>query len=710
MIESRDGVWVRTETALPPKSSDVVLEELHDSHPSHSDALELAYYCGTHLTEILQGKETGVKLIFGSAKGRDLVSKLYGSWPLNVLYYNTMASLLERLAEKLPRNQGQLKILEMGAGTAGTTKILLPRLAKLGVPIEYTFTDLSPSFVTAARKQSKEYDFIRFRAHNIVSAPADDLIGSQHLIIASNAVHATHDLSVSATNIRRALQPGGALLMLEMTRPVVFIDIIFGLFEGWWLFSDGRDHAISHQDRWKDVLRLVGFEKVTWTDGKRPENEIERLILALTPDTRYANVKRSSSVPVVDLSADLMARQAVVEGYVSKFCQGWNGPGLGSRHAIPSIEKVVLTTGATGSLGTHLIAHLARLPDVSSVVCVNRKSRGDAMTRQLNALRSRHIQLEPSLLAKLIVHESDTSKPMLGLEACQYEWLSEHVTHICHNAWRMSAQRPVNGFETKFQVMRNLIDLANDAASNHGAIVSFEFISSIAVVGHYPLWTGRHMVPEDRMSIQSVLPNGYGDAKYICELMLDSTLTRHPSHFRAFVARPGQIAGSKHSGIWNTTEHLSFLVKSSQTLKVLPALDGELSWTPVEDVAGACVDLLFNDAASQFIYHIDNPVRQPWTSMLKLWADALDIHLSRIIHFNDWIDCVRNYSGNIIDNPASKLLAFLDDNFLRMSCGGLLLGTVHSVNYSKTLAAVGAVDEQTARKYIQAWRDCGYLK
>ncbi|KAG9764092.1 hypothetical protein KCU73_g1117, partial [Aureobasidium melanogenum] len=711
LIESREGQWVRTSASLPNKTSEAVLQELHHSHPGHSDAFELAYHCGTHLAEVLEGTETGVKLIFGSTKGRDLVSKLYGNWPLNVLYYDRMASLLEQIATRLPRGQGPLKILEMGAGTAGTTKILLPRLAKLGIPIEYTFTDLSPSFVAAARKQFKQYGFMRFRAHDIEKAPADDLVGSQHLVIASNAVHATHDLAVSAANIKQALQPGGALLMLEMTKPVVFIDIIFGLFEGWWLFDDGRDHAISHQDRWDRVLRSVGFDKVIWTDGKRPENEIERLILAVNADTRYDNVEHAFPVPTVDLPADLQARRIAVEAYVDKFCQGWTSPtSLISNTTVQSGKRVVMITGATGSLGTHLVAHVSRLPDVWQVVCVNRRSRGDPMTRQLDALRDRKIHLEPSISSKLIVYESDTSKDMLGLEKRQWAWLANHVTHICHDAWPMSAQRPVDGFQTQFQVMRNLIDLATVATSNHGAVVSFEFVSSIAVVGHYPLWTGRRRVPEKRMCIRSVLPNGYGDAKYVCETMLDSTLRRHPSHFRAFITRPGQIAGSKLSGIWNTTEHLSFLVKSCQTLQALPAFEGELSWTPVEDVAGTCADLLLTDSASHFVYHIDNPVRQPWAPMIELWADALNIPLSSVISFDDWIGRVHQYTGKPSENPASKLLEFLDKNFTRMSCGGLVLETIHSVHDSKTLAAAGPINDQVARRYLEAWMDCGYLK
>ena len=193
--------------------------------------------------------------------------------------------------------------------SAGTTKVLLPRLAKLGIPVKYTFTDLSPGFVAAARKQFKQYDFMRFQAHDIEKTPSENLIGTQHLVIASNAVHATCDLSVSTANIRKALLPGDVLLMLEMTKPVVFIDIIFGLFEGWWLFNDGRDHAISHQSRWNNVLRSVGFDEVVWTDGKRPENEIERLTLAVNPSTRYEHAHPHSSVPTLDLSADVLARK-----------------------------------------------------------------------------------------------------------------------------------------------------------------------------------------------------------------------------------------------------------------------------------------------------------------------------------------------------------------------------------------------------------------
>lgn len=103
-----------------------------------------------------------------------------------------------------------------------------------------------------------------------------------------------------------------------------------------------------------------------------------------------------------------------------------------------------------------------------------------------------------------------------------------------------------------------MIDLARDISCKRlqGSKVTFQFNFSVAVVGYYPIWKNEKHVPEDRMSIEAVPFNGYGDAKYICELMLDKTLHQHPDRLRTSVGRPGQIAGLKISGYWNPQEHL----------------------------------------------------------------------------------------------------------------------------------------------------------
>jgi len=702
----------RTSISPPSKSSKEILQDLLHTCPDHSTANKLTYYTGSNLAQVLMGKSDGIKLIFGTEEGRELVSGLYGDWPVNRLYYKQMEDFLSRLVSKLPMHEGPLKILEMGSGTGGTTKWLVPLLASLNVPVEYTFTDLAPSFVAAARKKFKAYPFMKFRTHDIEKPPADDLINTQHIIIASNAVHATHSLTESTKNIHKFLRPDGFLMMLEMTGTLYWVDMIFGLFEGWWLFDDGRTHAVTNETRWERDLQSVGYGHVDWTDGHRPECKVERFFIAMASGSRYDRLPIPSK-PVQSLSTDCAARRAVVEEYVRKKTQGFAAPVQSLEATSPSpAGECVLITGATGSLGSHLVAHFVQLPNVKTVVCLNRRSNQEPKLRQEQALVSKGIVISPEGHSKLQVFESDMGKPMLGLPGDDYESLLNTVTHVVHNAWLMSAKRPLKGFESQFQIMRNMIDLARQISCKRpeGFKITFQFISSIAVVGHYPLWSKNINVPEDRMTIESVLTNGYGDAKYVCELMLDETLHKYPDRFRSMAVRIGQIAGSKTSGYWNPMEHLSFLWKSSQTLKALPNFDGVLSWTPVDDVAATLGDLLLADNTPYPIYHIDNPVRQPWRKMIPVLADALDIPLANAIPFVDWVERVRHFPALAeLDNPAAKLIDFLDENFVRMSCGGLLLDTAKTREHSKTLAAVGPVSDEVARKFVQAWKDMRFL-
>lgn len=404
-----------------------------------------------------------------------------------------------------------------------------------------------------------------------------------------------------------------------------------------------------------------------------------------------------------------------MKDFTSKYSAGWVAP-RGPAEVIPTANLCVVVTGASGSVGTHLAAHLARLDSVVTVVCLNRVKRGaEPEGRQQQAMRDRGIFLDATLMSKLRVFKADTTKPCLGLAKDDYAWLVGNTTQIIHNAWPMSGNRPLSRFEPQLQVMRNLIDLASAARTETSKCITLQFISSIAVVGHQPLVSGNPLVREERVDIDSVLSNGYGEAKYVCELMLDETLHHSPDSFRTMSVRLGQVAGSTTSGYWNTQEHLSFLVKSAQTLRALPDFTGQLSWTPVDIVAATLSDLAISDRRPAPIYHIDNPVRQPWEDTIKVWAselgtsDTVDEDLS-VVPFAEWIRRVRQFPGLVErDNPAAKLVDFLDDNFLRMSCGGLLLDTAKAQEHSTTLANTGPVSAEVTSGYIRYWKEFGYL-
>ncbi|EFQ36810.1 beta-ketoacyl synthase domain-containing protein [Colletotrichum graminicola M1.001] len=416
---------------------------------------------------------------------------------------------------------------------------------------------------------------------------------------------------------------------------------------------------------------------------------------------------KASPLTATDKDA-LEERERAVDACVKKYTAGWTPPTSAPYGAMPiKEEKVVLVTGASGSLGGHLVYHLAQLPDVKTVICLNRENKAEPFTRQLKAMRDKGIRYPENLKHKLKVYQTDYSRPNFGLDEKTYVSLWKTTTHLIHQAWPMSAKRAFSGFETQFQVLRNLADFATLAASQYpaGFKFSFQFVSSVGVVGHHRLGNEPTIVPEELVGIESVLPNGYSDAKWGCERMLAATMGKHRGFFRPMVVRLGQIAGSKTSGYWNPMEHFGFMMKSSQTLNAIPDVPGTVYWAPVNDIAATCSDLILSDREPFPVYHIENPHGIPWHHMTRVLAKAIGI--TDLIPFKEWVRRVAEAPQR--NNPASTLLEFLDETYLRMACGGLVLGVDHTLEHSKTLRDLAPVNDEIVNKYVHIWKEIGFL-
>jgi acyl transferase domain-containing protein/acyl carrier protein/nucleoside-diphosphate-sugar epimerase/SAM-dependent methyltransferase len=576
LINVQGDKMVRTSQPVPSKSAATIQAELTHDYPDHAFDFNLTSLTGSKLADCLSGKAEGIQLIM-SKEGREHLAGWYQKAPVNATWINQLDQLLSQIVTNLPSRSEPINILEIGSGTGGTTSKLVTTLAALNIPFCYTATDISGSLVAGLRKRFKHHSFMRFETLDVEKPVSPELMHRQHIILATNCVHATHDLVASTKNIHDLLTPDGFLVLLEMTEIVPWVDLVWGLVEGWWLANDGRAHALQDTDVWDDKLRASGFGHVDWTDGDLPESKIQRLIVAFASSPDPSLVAMPSERPRIPF-AEADARQAIVDSYVDRYARAAMEVEVPTNlKRTSSTGRSVLVTGTTGSLGSHIVAYLATRPDVREVICMNRVSRQNAQDRQRQALESRSLSLDANSWAKVRVYETETHKPLLGLTAGDYQTLAQSVTDIIHNAWPMSLTRPVKGFEQQFQVMANLIAFARGCSSVRRASepkIRFQFISSIAVVGHHPFVSGRPLVPEERMTAVSVPPIGYGEAKLVCENMLKETLHRHPTSFSPMSVRLGQIAGSKLDGFWNSSEHIALLLKSSQTLNVLPDLDG----------------------------------------------------------------------------------------------------------------------------------------
>ena len=109
------------------------------------------------MAEALRGERDPMQLLFPGGS-LDTAERLYRDSPTARLYNGLIAEVMTAAASRA--NGRPLRILEIGAGTGGTTSHVAPRLA--GARVEYTFTDVGPLFVAKARERFGSHGFMRF--------------------------------------------------------------------------------------------------------------------------------------------------------------------------------------------------------------------------------------------------------------------------------------------------------------------------------------------------------------------------------------------------------------------------------------------------------------------------------------------------------------------------------------------------------------------
>ncbi|MCL6285139.1 acyltransferase domain-containing protein [Ruegeria sp. 2012CJ41-6] len=304
-------------------------EEFSDNRP----LLEYVRHCAGMAGSVVRGAENPLETLFPEGDF-SLARSLYEN-SATMRYINQLAvSVLLSLAGALSP-AGRLSILEVGAGTGGTTSSLLATLPPGSV--NYVYSDVSDVFLDFGRERFGRNPDVDYRVFDMQLPIAGQGFEPESfdLIVSANAVHASRNLPDTLERLCELLRPGGMLMLVESTTHLDWFDISTGLIEGWQGFDDNlrTENPLLSDTLWREALLRTGFEKSgTWPESASPASVMgQHLVLGRKPgrsvpgevSAAFSETAHEAHQPAMSLHADLAAalpdeRRDMLRGYVKR--------------------------------------------------------------------------------------------------------------------------------------------------------------------------------------------------------------------------------------------------------------------------------------------------------------------------------------------------------------------------------------------------------
>jgi nonribosomal peptide synthetase MxcG len=244
-----------------------------------------------------------------------------------------------------------------------------------------------------------------------------------------------------------------------------------------------------------------------------------------------------------------------------------------------SAPRRILLTGATGFVGSHLLAELLATTDAEIVCPVRAASPAEAADRVHRALTDQQLAL-PADQRRVTALPADLAKPRLGLGEARFTELAETCDAIFHNAATVSIMRDyasLRGANTE-----STRELLRMAAPRSVPVHLVSTLSTAPPRGRAP------EVPEAFLPPHPGLVYGYQQSKWASERLLEQAAERG---LPVTLHRLGRVVGAPDTGYVNEKDFLWSVLQSGIPAGILPDLFDAEVWTPVDYVARAVVHL-----------------------------------------------------------------------------------------------------------------------
>lgn len=245
------------------------------------------------LPDILAGREQATHVLFPDSSIA-LVETFYKNDRVATAFNRSLAALaacwVRHFQKESPSRS--VRILEIGAGTGASSDLVFERFDAEGLDVaEYCYTDISKTFLLDAQQR---YGTMRgYLTYEVLDIERFEEVDARHLgrydlVLASNVLHATHDIRRALAHAKSLLGSDGVLLINEISKNTLMMHLTFGLLDGWWLHGDAalrlKGGPALASATWCSVLSELGLWPMAWSTRTGQDLDYQLIVAQRRPD------------------------------------------------------------------------------------------------------------------------------------------------------------------------------------------------------------------------------------------------------------------------------------------------------------------------------------------------------------------------------------------------------------------------------------------
>ncbi|WP_269465487.1 thioester reductase domain-containing protein [Collimonas arenae] len=354
----------------------------------------------------------------------------------------------------------------------------------------------------------------------------------------------------------------------------------------------------------------------------------------------------------------------------------------------PSLQpKRVFLTGASGFVGSHLLAALLRNTAASVICHVRADNAQAARVRLQRTLAERQLG---SIWddSRIEVMAGDLGAPQLGLSADAAQTIRDDCDAIYHCAAQVDFLHPYASL--KAANVDSVVTLLDWSAQ--GRPKNMHYISTLAVID--PGTSCGLVTERSPLASWNGLLDGYSQSKWVGDALAREAQARG---LPVTIYRLGAVTGDHTHAICNAVDLIWRVAHLYAELEAIPDMDLPLNLTPVDDVARAILGLAGQRAAQGQVYHLmgQAPLRvrdiPPVFERLGLTLEPLGLE--------SWLQRAHQRLAVTQDRDLAAVLAILD-RYDASATPPKVCGAATHAQLEALGAAIRPVDRNLLERYF----------